>query len=139
MKAFWIWISLSLVGLFSASFTEAHASPQHNSFNQYLHSAYRYPNQLQAAMIWRINNTHINLASHPFALRKQGWHPSVIAVISHPNFFSYAYNQPQFRKYAPRVRKSESWNNRRFSTQPWGNVDNRFNKRTRSVRRNYCR
>jgi hypothetical protein len=139
MKVFLLAFCLSVGMVFNVPFAEAHGNSYRNSLDYYLQSAHRYPNQLQAAMIWRINNSHINLSSNSFALRKKGWHPSVIAVIRHPDFYSFAYNQPQFRKQAPRIRKTDMWNNRRFSTQPFSNFDQRFNQRRRSVRRNYCR
>lgn len=67
--------------------------------HNHLDAAYRYPDQLAAAAMWRRNNIHINLHLHPQTIASFNWHPSVIALLYHNNFVSVYYGSQYQRNW----------------------------------------
>ncbi len=110
------------------SFSQAHAFSGHNAskFERQLSTAYQHPNQFSAAINWRLNNRHIDLHQHARMLKKFGWHPSVVAVISNPQLFNHAVNQ---RRQSRRLQQS-------YAHNQWGgkrNYKNNYRRRNRNI------
>ncbi|MBO1255892.1 hypothetical protein J3L16_09375 [Alteromonas sp. 5E99-2] len=106
--------------ILTASFlnlSNAHAFSGHNSskFEQKLSSAYQHPNQFSAAINWRLNNRHIDLGKQVQTLKKFGWHPSVVAIISNPQLFNYAVNQRTQPRRLQQSYARNQWDGKRNS------------------------
>lgn len=130
----------------TAAMKTANAHPGHHGsrFNNQLSIAYQYPNQLYAATQWRLGNAHINLQLNPTLIAGFGWHPSVVAVIQHPNFVNYALTQPSFNIFTQpnfnvlRWRKNNRW--RLHNNNGWRNNSVRVvNQRGNTIQRRVVR
>lgn len=64
-------------------------TPQASFTDHYIHVAYTYPNQLEAAIQWRLHHPHANISLHLGKFHHYGWHPSVIALLHHPGFSAH--------------------------------------------------
>ena len=136
MKTLWLLSFVVITAFISIPNAQAHHGNKHVGFNKRLGAAHHFPNQLRAATLWRVNNAHINLGANPKALRRHGWHPSIVAVVSHPQFLNYAYDLPRFRSKGSRQGFTQArWSN----SDQWNRKNVRTSSRNRNNQRNYCR
>jgi len=96
-------LTIAIIVLLGSSKAWAHHTPPANYYHPHYHGleqqimvAYAYPNQLEAAIRWRLKHPYADISLHIGKFHHRGWHPSIIALLHHPHFLNDLYYHPRW-------------------------------------------
>jgi hypothetical protein len=107
-----------------------------NCWQNHIDVAYQYPHQIAAAAQWYRNHRHVNLHANPTVIAHFNWHPSVVALLYHPQFFTQIYIQPNwYNNWRQGQWNRRGWQQKAIVRRGNGNHFGFSNKKVRVRRR----